>query len=572
VSVVLAFVADVLARVFVEPVREGRLRATGWPTGLRAVTALALAAYVAAAGLLLSAPWARRHSLLGSGLGGEVSYPRWSLSVFLALTALTLALLHAASLHLPPWLRVGALLVVGLALVELPVTPLDAGRAPHVVSWVGAGLLAVLTVVRWRSRFGWWEFVASFLVIGVTMAVASRLVARLEAPVGLDAGPTALTRTMGLVAVLAVPFTFVAGLAFAQLALLLAHRASEVVDDRVGRTWPIAVVVAIVAVADLVLLARRLRVPTATGAGRLAEAGSGLLLLLIALGVGYLLQRGSVPDRVELLDGAVSRLALPVGLLVTITQVPLVLVTRLHTTLVLWSGDDPLRLDDVRDALGDADLLAWSRIAAGAGLVGWAFWQRRGQALSAVLAATIGIVVLSAEVSPATHGAVSLPWTPDAVNDAAVVVSSAALLVLAALRRLDRARLVALGAVLGIALAWSARSTFDAPFVAVFGLGATAAVFLGVLWTTLTDAAEANDDSTAYPRPARVLLFLGNAVLTMTALAFLALTRAGHVGIDLSAFGTLGDLLLGTGLLLAAYAVLTVPMLRGVRTGPRPRC
>ena len=439
VTVVLCFVADVLGRVFVAPVREGRLRTAGWPTGLRSVSALALAAYVAAAAVLLAAPWARRHSVLDSGLGGEVIYPRWSLFVFLALAALTLALLHAASLHLPAWLRIGVLVVSVLALVEMAITPLETGRAPHMVSWVGSGLLALLTAVRWRARFRWWEFATSFLVIGVTMAVVTRLVAREEAQAGLDATPTALTLTMGLVSVLAVPFTFVAGLAFAQLALLLAHRASEVVRDRVRRTWPVALLVAVVAAVDLVLVARRLAEPTATGASRLAESASGAVVLAAAVGAGLLLQRQR--HRVDGLDGA-------------------------------------------------------------------------------VLAASVALVVL------------------------------------AALRRLGRSRLVALGAVLGIALAWSVRSTFDAPFVALFGLGATAAVFLGVLWATLTDAAEVNDDSAAYPRPARVQLFFGNAVLTMTALAFLAVTRAGQVGIDLSGFAALGDTYLGTGLALAAYSVL----------------
>ena len=560
-TVVVAFVADVLGRVFVTPVREGRLRAAGWPVGLRPVTALALTAYAAAAVLLLSAPWARRHSVLDSGLSGEVVYPRWSLFVFLTLAALTLALLHAASLHLPAWLRIGALVVVALALVELPVTPLETGRGPHVVSWVGAGLLVVLTAARWRARFAWWEFAASFLVIGVTMAVVTRLVARLEAPAGLDATPTALTLTMGLVAVLAVPFTFVAGLAFAQLALLLAHRATEVVGERVRRTWPVALLVGVVAVADLVLVVRRLGTPTPTGASRLAESGSGALLLAVAVAGGLLLQRHRSLDRVDRLEGAVSRLALPIGLLVTITQVPVLLVSRLHTQVVRWHGDDPLRLDRVRDVLSDPDALTWTRVAAGLGLVGWAVWQRRRLTLPAVLAASIGTVVVSTEVD--------LPWTPDAVNDAAVVAASVALVVLIGVRRLDRGRLLALGAVLGIALAWSVRSTFDAPFVALFGLGATAAVFLGVLWTTLTDAAEVNEDSEAYPRPARVLLFLGNAVLSMTALAFLVVTRAGQIGIDLSGFGTLGDLLLGTGLLLAAYAVLVRQV---VIAAPTPRC
>ena len=58
--IVLAFAADVLGRVFVAPVREGRLRTSGWPAGLRPVAALALLAYAAAAVLLGS---------LGVGVG-----------------------------------------------------------------------------------------------------------------------------------------------------------------------------------------------------------------------------------------------------------------------------------------------------------------------------------------------------------------------------------------------------------------------------------------------------------------------------------------------------------------------
>ena len=44
-SVLVAFLADVLGRVFVTPVREGRLRTAGWPAGLRSIAALALTAY-----------------------------------------------------------------------------------------------------------------------------------------------------------------------------------------------------------------------------------------------------------------------------------------------------------------------------------------------------------------------------------------------------------------------------------------------------------------------------------------------------------------------------------------------
>jgi hypothetical protein len=115
---------------------------------------------------------------------------------------------------------------------------------------------------------------------------------------------------------------------------------------------------------------------------------------------------------------------------------------------------------------------------------------------------------------------------------------------------------VLLGTGLGLSLAFSVRSAFDAPFVALIGLGGSAAVFVGLLWALLTGAGDANEDSPRYPRPARVLFFLANALLAMTTLAFTAVADATGFGIDISPFGTLGDDFLGTGLLLAAYAVL----------------
>ncbi len=49
---------------------------------------------------------------------------------------------------------------------------------------------------------------------------------------------------------------------------------------------------------------------------------------------------------------------------------------------------------------------------------------------------------------------------------------------------------------------------------------------------------------------------LGNALLAMTTLAFLSVSSLGDLGIDVSAFASLGDDYLGSALLLSAYAVL----------------
>jgi hypothetical protein len=188
--------------------------------------------------------------------------------------------------------------------------------------------------------------------------------------------------------------------------------------------------------------------------------------------------------------------------------------------------------------------------------VAWGAWRRRASPLLSVLAATIGVTLVVTMARNVTDGRADLAWTSESLTDVAAAVTTVVLVGLTVAGRVTRRRLLALGIALGLSLAFSVRSTFDAPFVAVFGLGATAAVFLGVLWATLTDAEETNADSTRYPRPARVLFFLANAQLAMTTLAFLSVASTDTLGLDLGPFATLGDDYLGTGLLLTAYSVL----------------
>lgn len=559
-----AVAGEVVRLVLVEPVRAGRLRGSGWAPGLRAIVALALTALVGAGVLVLSAPTIRRHSDLTVALGGDLVYPRWTTPVFLGLTVLTLALLHAASLHLTAWLRLGTLVMVALAVTGVVIDSVGSSTAASVVTFVGAGLLAALTALRWRGDFRWWEFVVSLVLIGATMGVAIRLGAERSQPFGFDFAPVALTLTMQLVASLAIPFTFVAGLAFAQLAVLLTHRVGGVVEERVGSSRWLAVLVAVVAAADLALVGHHLRRPTDSGASHLEEWVAAGVLLAVALGVAVLVVlRASRPAGrlLDRLEDAVSGLALPVALAVTVVALVVLVVSRVGSQLVRIFDDPDLAFDDAVETLTGTGPTTWTRVAVGAALVAWAVWQQRRQPLPAVLAATIGVTLLVTMVGNVTEQRVELPWTSEALTDVAAVATIAVLVALVAARRLDRRRLVALGIALGLSLAFSVRSTFDAPFVAVFGLGATGALFLGVLWATLTDADDANADSPRYPRPARVLFFLANSLLAMTSLAFVSVADAKDLGVDIGDFAVLGDDYLGTGLLLAAYSVLAWELL-----------
>jgi hypothetical protein len=570
VRAVAAALAEVVRLVLVDPVRGGRLRSERWPPGLGAIVALAGTSFVVAAALVLAGPSLRQHSDLVSALNGDLVYPRWTTPVFLALVVLTLALLHAASLHLSPWLRLGVLLFVVLAVLASALDTFDDNPAASLVSASGALLLVLLTAARWRAAFRWWEFVVSLLVIGATLGVATRLVGDRAQPFGFDPTPTTLVQMAQLVSTLSVPFTLVAGLAFAQLALLLTRQVGTVVDERVGPTPLLGVVVGVVAVVQVVLVVLHLRAPTESGSSHLAELAAAGLLLAVALALALTILRAGrghagVWDR---LDDAVTTVAFPFAAALSASVLAALVLTRVDTQISRFTGGERLYLDDLADALFETATVAWTRILVALGLLAWALWQRRRRPLPAAFAATVGTVVLVTAAGRASDRAVDLPWTSEALTDVGGVAWLVVLVALATTRRLDRRRLVAVGTGLGLSLAYSVRSTFDAPFITLFGLGASAAVFLGVVWATLTDAEEANGDSARYPRPARVLFFLANALLAMSTLAFLAVADTEGLGVDVSAFGTLGDDFLGTGLLLAAYAALAWELLSPAPASP----
>ncbi|WP_205471832.1 hypothetical protein [Nocardioides sp. SYSU D00038] len=556
-----------LVEIFVEPVRDGRLRTEGWPRGLRPVVLLALLGFVAAGALVVLAPLLRERVSLTLATGGQLVYPDPVLPVFLLLVVLTLSLLHTASLHLAPWLRVLVLVVVVISIVAVVPVGVSDALAAHVVTWVAGGALVALTAARWGRPFRWWEFVVSFTTIGVAVGLGLRLLGAETQALGFDASTIATIQLLGSVAVLAVPFTFVGGVAFAQLAMVMARRVGDAVDQRVRGRLPVGVVVLVVAAVDLVLVWRHLREPTSSGWSQATElAGAGVLLVVAAL-VGWWILTPSVgaPD-LDGLEGAVSRLGLPVAVALTFVAVLGTYLGSLDLVLSRWGLTDSLPLSSMGEFLVESATLTTSRVLAAVGLLVWAARQRRRQPLLAVLAATLAVTVLVVFTRRVTQGLVVLPVRPEALTTVTVAAVVALLVGLGATGRLTRRRLVDLGLVLGIALAFAVRTEFDAPFVALLGLGGAAAVFVGLVWATLTDADDANEDSQRYPRPARVLLFSANALLAMTALAWTAVTRSTRDNVDVSAYATLGDDLLGTALMLTAYVVLV----RGLFVSPAP--
>ena len=549
-------VVKVVDQVLVRPVRTGRLRTSGWPAGLGAIVGLVVTAYlVGVAGVVLSGP-IREHSSIAAVLGTALTLPRWTLFLFTSLVVLCLALLHTATMHLPVWARVGGLAIVVLTLAEAATVDTDPRGAGRLTGWGACLLCIALTAVRWRARFAWWEFVVSLAVLGGSFTVMLRAAAASAQPLGFDVAPLVTTTAIQTISALGVPAAVVAGLAFAQLTVSFTHRVGEAIGA--GGRWLVRLVTA-VAGARMLMTAGHIGRPTDTGVSRLCEVGSAVLLVVLVAVVSLVVlgrQPRSLPA-LSTLDEVVGVVALPAAVALTLTVVPSVLFLGFGRILSTLQDGRPSPLSEVGSALGTTTTIVVARVVAALAMGAYAVLLRRcGQVAAALVVGVCGLVLLTLQVRRLLGDAFRIAWTDESVNDLVSTLAIVALVVFAARRALTRRRTLALGIMIGLSMAYSVRSALDVPLTALLGISGTATVLLGLLWSTLTQGEHATRGTARFPTPARVLLYVGSTLSAVTALAFLAVARMPSVGIDLSGFAGLGDQILGTGLLLAAYAVL----------------
>lgn len=549
-------VVRVAWQVLVRPVRTGRLRTTGWPAGLGAIMGLVVTAYlVGVAVVVLSGP-IRERSSIAAALGTSLTLPRWTLFLFTSLIVLCLALLHTATMHLPAWARVGGLAIVVLTLAEAATVDTDPRGVGRLTGW-GACLLVIgLTAVRWRAGFAWWEFVASLAVLGGSFTVMLRAAAASAQPLGFDLAPLVTTTAIRTIAALGAPAAVVAGLAFAQLTVSFTHRVGEAIGPRGrGLVW----LVIVLAGARVLMTAGHVGRPTDTGVSRLSEVGSAVLLVVLVAVVSLVVlgrRLRSLPA-LSTLDEVVGDVALPAAVALTVTVVPSLLLSGFGRILSTLQDERPSPLTAVGSALGSTTTIVAARVVAALAMGAYAVWLRhRGRVAAALVVGVCGLALLTLQVRRLLADAFRIAWTDESVNDVVSTLAVVALVVFAARRALTPRRTLALGIMIGLSMTYSVRSALEVPLTALLGVSGTATVLLGLLWSTLTQGEHATRGTARFPMPSRVLLHVGSALSAVTALGFLAVARMPSVGIDLSGFAVLGDQILGTGLLLAAYAVL----------------
>ncbi|GAB3624064.1 hypothetical protein GCM10027418_21480 [Mariniluteicoccus endophyticus] len=535
--------AEALTLALVDPIRRGAPRPREWPAGVRTIGVVALAAYALVGLAIFAAPLIRRvdpsvQVSAGAFLGA------WSITGLLWATTLALALATTALLHVHHAAR-----WPGLVLLTSTLITFVAGRTTGVGLALGAvGLVGVwgLAVARVGRRFAPAEF-------AVALALESLVVLAPGAPgsaLGLDLRGATLGLLLSSLFVLAMPALLMVGHAFTEVPIAVAGRLAErfaehgrmvlvrllalvagalvawrAVSGVLGGDWGwrtqawvhTAAVLAVVAALTALLL--RLRPgggPAPRPADPTARWGG------LAWGFAVLLVANAVPLHVAAAGETAARMAGGGG-----------------WPVVGWLGSTTavvvIRLAAVTAGL----LLAWRA-------------ARRGDALTASVLAAFAVVTGVATSGMLTGGR----WLVDLdAGVAGVWLAAAALAVAVARWQVPAAWTAALGVLL-VVLLHPLRQLLSEPAGLVAAISAPIALFLGLLWTVLTEGGQfARKGTRAFPHASRVLLYLANALFGAIVLAYVALVRTQDGTVDVKGFTALGDRLLGVPLFVGVACV-----------------
>ncbi len=559
-------------RLIIEPIAQGRLRDTGWPVGLAPVVVVGVVGFCLAVVLIVTAPFIRELAPLSVSVASTVlSLPRFLLSTIFWLVVLSLALLQTAVMHTR--LRTTVVVTTLSSLALLFIGSLDFGvdgegglalTAGKLVSLVAVLLIIALISMRRRRRFAWWEFPLVLGLMGITVVVALGRSAAASAPFGIDFAPTGASLVLSSIGLLAVPAALAAGVAVAEFAVTAATSAVAAVQRPRARDKAEEAVRAVPAVLIVAFLAVAVWRVVEVAVGAFAGVGSVIDPVDLPLSIGIVAAIGAVwwliarirSERASTIDDVVHRLddvGFPVAAALTITLAPVVVLLLSAQVLVAWGvgGETIGGAFVLADLLRSSDTQTVVRLVVSIGLVVAALiGARRGIRGAPELLAAIAVITIVSVLPAFTDQALS--WSYESI---AAIIAVGTLLIagtLAARRRLDARRLSMLIVALLLSAAAAWRDVLADPLSVLIGASGIALVLFGFVWGFVTDADVTHRDSAAYPMPARVMLFLANAVFGVTVLAFGTLARDLGAAIDLDAFAQFGDELLGTALILAA--------------------
>lgn len=545
--------------VFVRPVREGRLRTSGWPAGLLPLVVLSgVGAVVATLLVLFATPLRAALPLTMEGNAGAADLPAPLMWIILALTAGSLTLAQLGALHARAWLR--WLTTALTALVLLLSASFDTEAVPVAKFGVVVTIALVVLVVALRGHrvFRWWDALLVGIPIWGSFALSIAVTSTLLGAVGTDAAPQLAAFLLSQLGVLAVPSVLAASAAVGELAVSAANWAVTALHRNLGRVVMVIALVLVGAWRVWELVQSAIDLPaTPTAFASLALCAAFLAAIA---GLWWLLRRTkrersqpTVPDVLR----DIRRAALPISIALSVFAatpllglgyaawaygVPLSIVQPANTAFLWLSG--PFAVSVVR-AIGGALLIALAFLLA-----------RRERAAMPELLSAIGVATLGSGVFSLLGSAVS--WTSDGLAAVSTVVILVLLAWYLVRRQLTQHRIAMLTSALLVSAIFAHLDIAAEPLTLLLGFGSTAVVLVGIVWQQLTGFPEANGTSTHYPRATRVLLVVANGMFSLTVLAFVALSRDPDATINLDLYGdvglgTFGNALVASALLLALW-------------------
>ena len=541
-----------------DKISAGRLRNVDWPYGLDAVVALVVVlGCIAALVALLSGPL-RRGSVLIIATQGGSSTPVGLVWLIAFLVVVALALFTLAAMHGPWWLKILGFFVGAILLAVWGVT---GGAGTNLVPTLLAGVailgLIAFWIVRGRRLFAWWEFP---LLLGLYALPVGTVIAVMSANAenfGFEFAPLLVEQTASLLGFLVLPAALVAGAAVAELTVAVTVAATRQAQRLARLRWVYAAV-AVLVVLRGVQIGFQLADLDPVEEGWLAIGPAIGLAAAFGLVTWLMVRINRRPDEVPVseLPDELARVGVPVGVALVCVLLPVFAFLFAYQALfglfpdVARSIDfDPSPVvdritDAFRGGLGLVLIVIGTRLA------------RRGRLGTAVVLGCVGVVLLGLAMRLITGYRWALWIDPDALNlvaTATVVVAGAWHLIR---RTLTRERAVAIGALLILSALFSYRDFVSDPIGVLIGYSGVALVLFGLVWDFLTGLDWANGDSRRFPRPVRVLLAVTYTLLTVTILAYGSLVRSSNNAAGLDAYAELGDLVLGTALLAAAFTAV----------------
>jgi len=562
-DVARATLLEFVRRVVVDPVRAGRLRDVDWPLGLRPIAVVALVGYVASGALvLLSGPLREWLPLAAQPGIVPLILPRALVWVVFACTALSATLAASGALHVRPWLRWATTAFVALVVLFVSISdPSDVpwARFCSIAACIG---LVVFVALRGGRGFRWTDFLVITLLVWVPIIVTAASYTSVNRALGYDFIPVMLSLMLSSLGQLAVPAALAAGATVAGFTVSSALWAAKIVRRVIGAR-AIFVVLGIVAawrVWDVTVTALGLPAD-AQLQGEFGAAAALLVLISAAWVVLARVRRGRGMPSAQGMADRIDGLALVVAACTT-TSLPATPLIVLSQVVIGYGAPQEI----AHAMLLAADLMTTTvavfgvRLAGACVLLVLAVLQaRRGRRTTPELMASVGVAMAFVAIG-VLFGAPPA-WGSDALAALGAVLALGVLVVLAVRRSLNAGRATWVLIALLMSALFAYREFVTDPIAFLLGFAGGAVVLFGFVWSFLTGYEQANGDSRAYPRPARVQLVLANALFGITILAFVALARDPDAAMSLGDFADAGaqlygDPLVASGLLVALWAAL----------------